>query len=34
LGPVRAAVDATDAVTDVVVGALTLWATSSSSPDF
>ena len=34
LGPVRAAVDATDAVTDAVVGALTVWATGGSSPDF
>jgi N-acetylmuramoyl-L-alanine amidase len=33
LGPVRAAVDATDAVTDAVVGALTSWAAGGSSPD-
>ncbi len=33
LGPVRAAVDATDAVTEAVVNALTAWATSGSSPD-
>ncbi len=32
LGPVRTAVDATDAVTDAVVAALTTWGTSDSSP--
>jgi N-acetylmuramoyl-L-alanine amidase len=32
LGPVRAAVDATDVVTDATVSALTSWATSGSSP--
>jgi N-acetylmuramoyl-L-alanine amidase len=33
LGPVRAAVDATDAVTDAVVAALTAWTTSTSSTE-
>ena len=33
LGPVRAAVDATDAVTEAVVGALTGWASTGSSPE-
>ncbi len=33
LGPVRAAVDATDAVTEAIVMALTAWTTSTSSTD-
>ena len=33
LGPVRAAVDATDAVTDAVVTALTAWTSSASSTE-
>jgi N-acetylmuramoyl-L-alanine amidase len=33
LGPVRAAVDATDAVTEAVVTALTAWTTSTSSTE-
>jgi N-acetylmuramoyl-L-alanine amidase len=33
LSPVRAAVDATDAVTEAVVEALSSWATSGPSPE-
>jgi N-acetylmuramoyl-L-alanine amidase len=33
LGPVRAAVDATDSVTEAVVAALTAWTSVASSTD-